>query len=140
LLLGFACVRGRAPQFILSNGVQHNANRNRGTAFFHAVAAEADAQSPHDSYSRDLIREHAKNFNLSKAERACRRRLATALANPALAQSLISPATCGPAACRRGIYAKPRPHRLGGGADTSSSTLICFVLACIAFPEVLPRA
>jgi hypothetical protein len=28
----------------------------------------------------------------------------------------------------------------GAGSDTSSSTLITFVLACCAFPEVLPRA
>jgi cytochrome P450 len=28
----------------------------------------------------------------------------------------------------------------GAGSDTSSSTLITFLLACCAFPEVLPRA
>jgi len=28
----------------------------------------------------------------------------------------------------------------GAGSDTSSSTLITFVLACVAFPEVLPKA
>jgi cytochrome P450 len=28
----------------------------------------------------------------------------------------------------------------GAGSDTSSSTLITFVLACCAFPEVLPKA
>lgn len=28
----------------------------------------------------------------------------------------------------------------GAGSDTSSSTLVTFVLACCAFPEVLPRA
>lgn len=28
----------------------------------------------------------------------------------------------------------------GAGSDTSSSTLITFVLACCAFPDVLPRA
>lgn len=28
----------------------------------------------------------------------------------------------------------------GAGSDTSSSTLVTFVLACCAFPEVLPKA
>ena len=28
----------------------------------------------------------------------------------------------------------------GAGSDTSSSTLVTFVLACCAFPEVLPQA
>lgn len=28
----------------------------------------------------------------------------------------------------------------GAGSDTSSSTLVTFILACCAFPEVLPKA
>ena len=31
-------------------------------------------------------------------------------------------------------------NAFGAGAETTSNTLITFILACVAFPEVLPRA
>lgn len=74
--------------------LKHNARRNRGAAFFHAVAQEADEQSPHNHFSRELLRDYQQAFNLTKPEGASPSFRYEADERRTPAQSPTLPATC----------------------------------------------
>jgi len=78
--------------------------RRRGKDFFFYLAKEANEESPHDNFAREIF-ELREKYDLEDRE-----------------ISAIS------------------GNLFGAGSDTSASTLITFVLACVMFPDAVKKA